>query len=107
VSGLEALRGGRPGPHRQHLQPDDVRHDARLRDVQRGAGVGRPGLLGHRLDRDAARRPVLPVHQGRAEQHVVHAVLQVHPRGEGGRAALDGLRLHHRSHRQGELARRR
>ena len=48
--GVEALRRERPRPHRQHLQPDALRDDARLRDLQRAEGLAGPGLLAHRLD---------------------------------------------------------
>ena len=56
-------------------------------------GLERPGLLGHRLDRHQARRRLLPLHQGRAQQHVLDAVLEVHPRGEGDLAARPRLGL--------------
>ena len=75
--GLEALRRGRPRPHRQHLQPDALRHDARLRDLQRGQDLAGHRLLADRLHGDQGGRHLLPLHQGRGRRQ--HRLLRHHP----------------------------
>ena len=76
--GLAALHHRRPLGGL--LPPHDVRDDPRLRALLRGAGLGRPGLLHHRLDHDRVGRHLLPLHQGRAVQLLLEPVRQVHPR---------------------------
>src|SRR5690606_11519835 len=61
--------GDRRPPHRRLLPAHDVRHDARLRDVLRAAGVdrreARQRARDDRLVDRRARRHLLPVHEGR------------------------------------------
>ena len=102
VLGLQAVRRGRPEPHRQHLQPDALRHDARLRHLQRGADLAGPQRVAHRLHRDQGERHLLPLHQGRGRRR--HRLLRHHP-GEvlladrGRPAGQPVLGLHGRLHR--------
>ena len=82
VLGVEALRRRRPGPHRQHLQPDALRHHARLRHVQRAEDLAGPRRVAHRLHGDQGGRHLLPLHQGRGRRR--HRLLRHHP-GEADR----------------------
>ena len=77
VLGLQAVRRERPEPHRQHLQPDALRHHPRLRHLQRGEDLAGPRRVAHRLHRDQGERHLLPLHQGRGRRR--HRLLRHHP----------------------------
>ena len=68
VLGLEAVRRERPEPHRQHLQPDALRHHARLRHLQRAEDLAGPRRVADRLHGHQGRTAVLPLHQGRGRR---------------------------------------
>jgi hypothetical protein len=80
--GVQAVRRRRPGPHRLHVQQDAVRDDEGLPLLQRAEGLGRPRLLGDRLNGRQAQGHLLPLHEGRAGPHLLQPLLEVHHRGE-------------------------
>lgn len=68
VLGVDPLRGRRRGSCRQLVQPDAVRDDHRLSQLQPARGVERSGPRRDRLDGDRSGRQLLSLHEGRARE---------------------------------------
>ena len=101
VLGVEAVRGGRPGPHRRHLQPDALRHHQRdFRTfsepqvwVDPGHSVIDSTVVEHRGRYYRFTKDERSARPGRA-------VRQVHRRGAVAAAARHRLRLRGGLHRR-------